>query len=775
MEVSMNRNVLVMLLILAFAFAAFARTGGPDAFGYRFVDSDEPGGPEFEWIDISATGLPGPSGYSGRTTVSLPMNFEWYGTNYNQITICTNGWVCFGSTTSSSSSVDTIPSTSLPQNVMALNFVYLYCNTVSSSIKYQDMGDGTFVVSYMDVYESSYPSNLFSMQVVLDFNRQSVRYNYLKTSTLTSSYRYGYIGIEDNTGSIGLCYGKVTYSATSLHDSLSIIFRPNLVVEPPYFNNCYVSDDFEVGGSTLWELGRPMTGPEMPPSFPYCWCTIKDADYPPATDGYLYMPRMYIHGCGQPIFDWYHWYDIDSASDGGIVEISTNDGITWTQVTPELGYPCPALSPGSALSGQPAYTGTSDGWEYASVDLTPWVIYSEVWLRFRFASNATGSVPGWFIDDVGLTEAYGVIKGTVNLGYRTDESGALVQIQSLDISDVTNSAGQYMLDRVKVGTWNVSCTRDSFAGQVEVGVAIARDETVTVDFYLPPVLLSTNFDTNSAAGVSVPAGAWQWGRPDSMTSPPGEATGPDGTDSLCWGTNLSGNYTNNANWGLEFTVPLLADYPAMTIWHWYKLAGEYVGYIWDGAVVMCKGQYDSEFTIVSPANGYDGPVSDHNPWLGGEMAFGGEDNGSYWHNDKFYLYEWAMDTAIIRFQLSADGAGTNRGWYIDNLVIVDDPSGIGEEYLRPGKLTLNAYPNPFNSAVTIDFGISKPADVDIEIFNIAGKSVRKLIDGDFHSKGDYKITWNGISDDGEKLPSGIYLVNINAGNASASRRIVFLK
>ena len=202
---------------------------------------------------------------------------------------------------------------------------------------------------------------------------------------------------------------------------------------------------------------------------------------------------MDIHDCGQPIFDWYHWYDIDSASDGGIVEISTNDGITWTQVTPELGYPCSALEPGSALSGQPAFTGnTGDSWEYQSVDLTPWVSFGEIWLRFRFASDASGEAPGWYIDDIGLTEAFGVITGHVDLGYRTDESGALVQIAELELSDISDVSGYYFLDRVKVGTWNVSCTRDSFAGQVEIGVAVARDETVTVDFYLPPTLMATN-------------------------------------------------------------------------------------------------------------------------------------------------------------------------------------------------------------------------------------------------------------------------------------------
>jgi len=774
-----NSGVVIIALVICLIGAMSARTGGPDAYGYRFLDSEEPS-VEFEWIDIVATGSAGPTGDDSYRVVSLPSNFEWYGTNYNQVTMCTNGWVAIGSVASSDLSVDTIPSTSFPNNVLAINYCDLHAgySTPPRGIYYQDMGDNTFVITYNDVYELSYTTVTFTMQVVLDCSRNTVRYNYLDVTPFMSSYREGFVGIEDNTGTIGLCYGVHRSTTSPLSDSLSVLFRSNLVYAPPYFNVCYTEDDFETdGGDDIWELGRPMVGPDMPPSFPYCWCTIKDANYPNSVDDYLYMPRMDVFGCGMPIFDWYQWYDIDSASDGGIVELTTNDGITWFQVTPEQGYPCAALNPGSALSGQPAYTGTSGDWEYQSVNLMPWVSSGELRLRFRFASDASGVAPGWYIDDIGLTEAFGVIKGHVDLGYRSDESGALVRIDSIDIEDISEVDGSYFLDRVKVGTWNISCTRDSFASAAQLGIAIARDETVEVDFYLPPTLMATNFDTNSADGVSDPPGRWQHGRPDPMVPPPGEATGPFGTDSLCWGTNLSGNYTNNANWGLEFTVPLLAEYPAMTIWHWYKMSGEYVGYLWDAAIVKCKGQYDTTWTIVDPVEGYDGPVSDHNPWVGGKWAFGGEDNGSYWHYNTFYLYDWAMDTAIIRFEIAADGAGTNRGWYIDNLVIVDDPSGtssVGEEYLRPREIAICAYPNPFNATTTLQFDIPNAGDVELNIYDIAGRKIKTLSDGHL-DKGSHRIIWDGRSDEGRDLPTGVYLTSITFADQRKNIRLVLMK
>ncbi len=774
----MNRTgTILVILCLLLVSAIIARTGGPDAFGYRFVDSDEPGGPEFEWIDISTSGSLGPSGDDSRTTVSLPSSFEYYGSFYNQLTICTNGWVCFGSTTTSGYNLDTIPSTSYPQNLLAL--CYMDLTTGSGRIRYATIADGRFVVSYLNVSELGSSSNIYEMQVVLNFEHKSIQYNYLNVSPVSSSYRKGGTGIENNTGTIGLFYGWHRSTGTALHDSLSIVFRSNIVIMPPYFNNCYVADDFETEG-TGWELGRPTTvGPSMPPSFPYCWCTLKDANYNALMDCMLYLPRMIISDCGQPIFDWWQWYEIDSCKDGGVVELSTNDGVSWFSVDPEGGYPCSALDAGSALSGSPAFTGSSGDWEYQSVDLAPWVGSGEIRMRFRFASDASNEYAGWYIDDVGISEVFGVIWGYVDLGYRTDESGAEIEALGLDITDISDDSGYYFLDSIKVGTWDVSCTRDSFLPELEVGVSVARDETVRVDFYLSPVLMATNFDTNSAGGVPTPNGGWQWGRPDSLVPPPGQATGPAGTDSLCWGTNLGGNYTNNANWTLDFTIFLVADYPALSIWHWYKFAGEYAGHLWDGCCVRAKGLHDTVFSEpIAPVAGYDGPISDHNPWLGGKPGFGGLSNGDFWHYDKFFLYEWAMDTAIIRFEIAADGAGTQRGWYIDNMVIIDDPSGtnsVGEEYLRPKDISITAYPNPFNPTTTLEYDLPENCNVDISIYDISGHLVKKLLEDEYYSCGLHKIVWDGLDNTGATLPTGLYLARIKSGEHARSIKLVLLK
>jgi hypothetical protein len=71
-------------------------TGGPDPFGYTFIDSNEMDGPVFAWDDISGTGVAMMlSDDDYFWAIDLPFDFDFYGTTYNQIAVGSNGTVYF--------------------------------------------------------------------------------------------------------------------------------------------------------------------------------------------------------------------------------------------------------------------------------------------------------------------------------------------------------------------------------------------------------------------------------------------------------------------------------------------------------------------------------------------------------------------------------------------------------------------------------------------------------------------------------------------------------
>lgn len=94
----------------------------------------------------------------------------------------------------------------------------------------------------------------------------------------------------------------------------------------------------------------------------------------------------------------------------------------------------------------------------------------------------------------------------------------------------------------------------------------------------------------------------------------------------------------------------------------------------------------------------------------------------------------------------------------------------------PEKFALkSAVPNPFNATTLISFDFAAECKAKLEIFDISGRKIRTLIEGESHP-GTYSVVWNGRSDDGGELSSGIYLYRLstNAG-FSETKRLILLK
>ncbi len=86
------------------------------------------------------------------------------------------------------------------------------------------------------------------------------------------------------------------------------------------------------------------------------------------------------------------------------------------------------------------------------------------------------------------------------------------------------------------------------------------------------------------------------------------------------------------------------------------------------------------------------------------------------------------------------------------------------------------YPNPFNPETTLRYRIQtrSPQRVVLTIYNLMGQQVATLVNR-VQPAGSYSITWNGRSDAGHVLPSGIYFAKLQVGKATQVRRMVLSK
>lgn len=84
------------------------------------------------------------------------------------------------------------------------------------------------------------------------------------------------------------------------------------------------------------------------------------------------------------------------------------------------------------------------------------------------------------------------------------------------------------------------------------------------------------------------------------------------------------------------------------------------------------------------------------------------------------------------------------------------------------------YPNPFNPTTDIKFDVPTRSLVKISIFNVLGQMTRELVNEDKEA-GSYVVDWDGTSDGGAKVSSGIYFYRMEAGSYVETKKMMLLK
>ena len=85
------------------------------------------------------------------------------------------------------------------------------------------------------------------------------------------------------------------------------------------------------------------------------------------------------------------------------------------------------------------------------------------------------------------------------------------------------------------------------------------------------------------------------------------------------------------------------------------------------------------------------------------------------------------------------------------------------------------FPNPFNPETQIRFSLGGRENVKLVIYDIMGRQVRTLINGDSFNSGFHVLNWNGRDNLGEKVATGMYIYRIKAGDFIADKKMLLVK
>jgi hypothetical protein len=107
--------------------------------------------------------------------------------------------------------------------------------------------------------------------------------------------------------------------------------------------------------------------------------------------------------------------------------------------------------------------------------------------------------------------------------------------------------------------------------------------------------------------------------------------------------------------------------------------------------------------------------------------------------------------------------------------ILDDPVPVDPIPLFTNSLAQN-FPNPFNPSTTIKYSIKERAHVTLKIYNVAGQLVKTLVNNEQLPKSEgYTMKWNGRSDSGNPVSSGVYFYKLVTKNFTQTKKMVLLK
>jgi hypothetical protein len=215
---------LLALFMFTAPIAMEAMSGGPDAYGYTWKDSQEADGPVFTWIDIrnrpNAVEVTGLADDNSVGMFSMGWSFHYYWGDYDRVKIGSNGWISFDNVGNFASCFPNIPASGdAGENTLAafMGDLTFSSNTPQNpnpgTIHYWSNLSDSFVVQYTDVpwWQNNVPDwigrNTF--QIILNGGDSSITFQYLNTDSSThpdagTCDRSFVLGIENLTGAIGL-------------------------------------------------------------------------------------------------------------------------------------------------------------------------------------------------------------------------------------------------------------------------------------------------------------------------------------------------------------------------------------------------------------------------------------------------------------------------------------------------------------------------------------------------------------------------------------------
>ncbi len=193
--------------------------GGPDSFGYSWIDSDEPGGPDWAWNDISETGIlvQGLGDDLVAGPFEMDIDFVYYGEPRSQFWISSNGCISFNE------QIIPYANDPIPTNNNYIDFIAWFWDDLTidsglTSVYFKNFEEKTIVQFNKMVHYPGTESFITAQVLFVNNGTIFIRYKQVHGEFETNSAT---IGLQSWNSQVGL---QVAYNQEYVHSELAIRF-----------------------------------------------------------------------------------------------------------------------------------------------------------------------------------------------------------------------------------------------------------------------------------------------------------------------------------------------------------------------------------------------------------------------------------------------------------------------------------------------------------------------------------------------------------------------
>ncbi len=660
---------------------------GPDKHGYVIYDDGDTAYaecPVYDWIGIApAEGgsgnilniidpdAPGEGDGLSSTSlawVNLPFTFRFYGEDYQEITVCSNGFITFGHTENHEFRNYRIPGPMGPSPLIAAFWDDLATGPDSRVCTWFDAENHTFIIEWYQMLNGYLNDYLETFQIILydpafypsSFGDGPIKIQYKTFNNVDSGAtnqnhgNFCTIGIESADQLDGLEYSFMnTYplAASPLgHERALFITNKPVYYENPWLvlGDIVINDQnsFAEPGETialgvnLQNLGNQAAAgirATLASRDPYITMGNSSSEYHPI-DGH----------------------------DSGV----NLDAFSFT-ISPS----CPA---GHSIKLSMELNSANSTWTHTfSIDVKkPGLVYETFYLNDDAGNGSGAADPGEsFLLIINIAnrsevEVTGLVGELASISDNITIDNPFINLAILGAGEIAQFVFEASLSPSAPGNTTIPL---SYSLSSDNAPAISAEIALGCGY----MGMNSDFE-NSPGGLNSQSG-WEWGASEQIAAHSGNKV---------WGTILNGQYQNGANYVLTSEAISIGADASLSFWHQLHCQDNY-----DGGNVSVSINGGASWMLIYPSSGgtYSSSIYSMN-----EPGF--TNNLVNWTKVSFDLASFANNEILIRWHFTSDGSFTSYGWFIDDVQVSGFAIKAG---LVSGNVSLSDDGDPSSAKISI--------------------------------------------------------------------------